>query len=353
MHAIEEYHYSLTAGDLSAKTGISVARAHRDLLDLANLSGATLKASKEGDVVYLFPPNFKMLLRQRFFTMKLLELFSKIWDWTCFLIRISFGILLLLSILVLMLALLFLLYLKSHRTTGPGHVNPRNQRHPNSTNHILYHPSINYHLYGFFHPFHADDLIWLIFWNSRYRSSSRRYFNQQQHRQQQQQQTNNNNNNNHSGPEDDSGNENQRDIYDQFNSSDTPNNNKMNFFEVIFSFLFGDGDPNNNLEQRRVRAIASLIRHNNGVVIAEQVRPYLDEELLRTNSNGSSVHEGYMIPILHHFEGFAKSNDGGELIYLFPNLKTTNIVIESERQLQLQRELYQDNTVEEERGICL
>lgn len=61
----------------------------------------------------------------------------------------------------------------------------------------------------------------------------------------------------------------------------------MNLLEAIFSFLFGDGDPNWNLEQRRIRAIASLIRHNNYVVVAEQVRPYLDEFLLNNTAEYS------------------------------------------------------------------
>ena len=32
----------------------------------------------------------------------------------------------------------------------------------------------------------------------------------------------------------------------------------MSFLEAVFSFLFGDGDPNPGLEARRLRAIAQV-----------------------------------------------------------------------------------------------
>jgi len=37
---------------------------------------------------------------------------------------------------------------------------------------------------------------------------------------------------------------------------------QLNFFEAIFSFLFGDGNPNANLEERRWQQIATVIRNN-------------------------------------------------------------------------------------------
>ncbi len=60
------------------------------------------------------------------------------------------------------------------------------------------------------------------------------------------------------------------------------------------------------------------------------------------NENSNTRHEGYMIPILHHFEGEVKSNDQGELIYIFPNMKTTSIVIDSQKQLELQYQAHQN-----------
>jgi hypothetical protein len=91
--------------------------------------------------------------------------------------------------------------------------------------------------------------------------------------------------------------------------------NDMNFFESVFSFLFGDGDPNANLEERRWREIATMIRNNNGVVIAEQIAPYLDETSRIEND------EYFVIPVLSKFNGFPEVSEAGTLAYKFPELQ--------------------------------
>ena len=52
---------------------------------------------------------------------------------------------------------------------------------------------------------------------------------------------------------------------------------QMNFLESVFSFLFGDGNPNADLEEYRWQAIGSVIRSNKGSVVGEQIAPYIDE----------------------------------------------------------------------------
>jgi hypothetical protein len=44
---------------------------------------------------------------------------------------------------------------------------------------------------------------------------------------------------------------------------------RMSLPEAIFSFVFGDGDPNSALRAARVRALAETIRANGGAVVAE------------------------------------------------------------------------------------
>lgn len=45
------------------------------------------------------------------------------------------------------------------------------------------------------------------------------------------------------------------------------------FLPSCFSYLFGDGDPNANIESLQLALAANLIRENQGVVIAEQLAP--------------------------------------------------------------------------------
>ena len=92
----------------------------------------------------------------------------------------------------------------------------------------------------------------------------------------------------------------------------------MNFLEAVFSFLFGDGNPNYNLEERRWKAIGTVIKNNKGSIIAEQVAPYLDN-IDRYNKEN----EDYILPVLTRFNGNPEVSPNGELIYHFPELQVT------------------------------
>ncbi|MBD2330102.1 hypothetical protein [Alkalinema sp. FACHB-956] len=92
-----------------------------------------------------------------------------------------------------------------------------------------------------------------------------------------------------------------------------------NFLEAIFSFVFGDGDPNRDLEERRWQAIGQVIRQRHGVVIAEQVTPFLDE----LGRGFSQEYEEYMLPVLVRFGGSPEVSETGQLVYRFPELQKT------------------------------
>lgn len=52
---------------------------------------------------------------------------------------------------------------------------------------------------------------------------------------------------------------------------------EMGFLESVFSYIFGDGNPNEGLEERRLSLVANMIRENQGSVTAEQLAPYCDD----------------------------------------------------------------------------
>ncbi|MDF2388624.1 hypothetical protein JMG10_44835 [Nostoc ellipsosporum NOK] len=93
----------------------------------------------------------------------------------------------------------------------------------------------------------------------------------------------------------------------------------LNFFEAVFSFLFGDGNPNANLEERRWQEIAAVIRSHRGAVVAEQIAPYLDDigEVYRQE------YEDYMLPVLIRFNGQPTVSPEGEIVYYFPELQVS------------------------------
>jgi hypothetical protein len=52
---------------------------------------------------------------------------------------------------------------------------------------------------------------------------------------------------------------------------------EMGFLESTFSYIFGDGNPNLRLEEKRLSLAANMIRKNNGAVTAEQLAPFCDD----------------------------------------------------------------------------
>ena len=91
---------------------------------------------------------------------------------------------------------------------------------------------------------------------------------------------------------------------------------EMNFFEAVFSFVFGDGDPNLDFEKRRWELVGRLIQKNKGVVTAEQLAPFLD--------TAGYEDESFVLPALTRFEGTPEVNTvTGSIIYRFPNMEST------------------------------
>jgi hypothetical protein len=91
---------------------------------------------------------------------------------------------------------------------------------------------------------------------------------------------------------------------------------EMNFFEAVFSFVFGDGDPNLEFEKKRWELVGKAIQKNKGVVTAEQLAPYLDV--------AGYEDESFVLPALTRFEGTPEVNSvTGSIIYRFPNMETT------------------------------
>ena len=93
----------------------------------------------------------------------------------------------------------------------------------------------------------------------------------------------------------------------------------MSFLEAVFSFIFGDGNPNHNLEERKWSDIATAIGNNRGAVVAEQIAPYLDN----LGQGYAREYEEYMLPALARFDGRPEVSPQGQIVYHFPQLQTT------------------------------
>lgn len=257
LQSIEKLGYRVTVGDVAAKAGLEINAAQQGLLALASEAGGHLQVAATGEIVYLFPKNFRSILLNKYWQLKLKAWLSKIWQVIFYLIRISFGIVLIISILIMFLAvmaiLLATLFKDSDSDSGSSDSN------------------INFN-------FFPTDFFWFF-----YPSFNDNYYERRER---------------------------------EVKSDQTPS--KMNFLAAVFSFLFGDGNPNFNLEQKRWQVIGKVIQNNRGAVIAQQIAPYLDGITASQEEN-----EDYIIPVLARFNGYPKVSDRGDIIYSFPDLQIT------------------------------
>lgn len=259
--SIEKLGYRVTVGDVAAQAGLEVNFAQQGLLALASEAGGHLQVAESGDIAYLFPKNFRAILRNKYWRLRVQEWWQKVWGVLFYLIRISFGVILILSILLMMVAIAAIfIYMSS---SGQGNQDNRSNRRSGGGGFI------------FFPRIWGPDLFWWFDPDYRHSRRSRR------------QQV--------ADPE-----------------------HQMSFLEAVFSFLFGDGNPNADLEERRWQNIGMLIRNNGGAVAAEQVAPYLDEIQSSDRDN-----EDYMLPVLVRFNGYPQVSDEGQIVYAFPELQVT------------------------------
>jgi hypothetical protein len=90
-----------------------------------------------------------------------------------------------------------------------------------------------------------------------------------------------------------------------------PDNRGISFFNVCFSFVFGDGNPNIQFDELKWQVVAEVIRQHNGAVITDQLAPYLC---------CAPEDDDAMLPVLQRFNGIPRATENGNLVYLFPEL---------------------------------
>jgi hypothetical protein len=258
MRAVEALNYRVTVGDVAAKAGLNVEVAQQGLLALASETQGHMQVAESGAIAYEFPRNFQSILRNKYWQLRFQAIIAKIWQVLFYIIRVSFGVMLLLSIAIILIAIFALTIAasaQSDRDDGDGGFGGGFGG-------------------GFF--FFPTDIFWLFDFNYG-----------------------------------------QRRGYDGY--ANRPSGQKLNFLEAIFSFLFGDGNPNVNLEDRRWRTIGTVISNNGGAITAEQIAPYLDD--LGAASNRE--YEDYMLPVLSRFNGQPEVSPTGDIVYYFPELQVS------------------------------
>ena len=254
MAAVEELGYRVTCGDVVTHTGIYLEEVRAGLLTLASQTGGHLQVTNTGEVIYVLAPDFRQILLRKSIRLQFKTWFDRVWVVGFYLVRISFGVLLIASITVVYLAILVITLAAIFSSEGGSDCGDC-----------------------------GDSCVLNIFsWGG-----------------------------SNSNPA-------------SMTAVDSARSNKkqrksLNFLEAVFSVLFGDGNPNADLEQRRWRYIGNLIHRQQGITIAEQIAPYLDD----LGQGYDKEYENYMLPVLTKFNGIPEVSPTGQLVYHFPDLQAT------------------------------
>jgi len=93
---------------------------------------------------------------------------------------------------------------------------------------------------------------------------------------------------------------------------------KQGFLLDCYSFLFGEGNPNEQLSENRWKLLAQVIRLNEGIIIAEHLPPY---------TGRPADDEPALFQVLSKFSGYPRLSESGQLIYVFPDMqqRSTNV----------------------------
>lgn len=252
MDAVDACGGRVTIGDVASKGGLKLNEAQKALQALAADTNGFLEVSDEGDVLYVFPKDYRAKLAAKSFRIKLEPFVEKAKSAAEYLVRVSFGTALIASIVLVYTTIIALLSSRSDEDN-------RGRRGGRSYDS------------GFTFYLNPADLFW--YWDPYYYRRRRIQ------------------------KEDDG----------------------MNFIESVFSFVFGDGDPNQGIEDERWKLIGQYISSNGGVVTAEELAPYLDLE----TADNNLVDESYILPVLLRFEGQPEVDEEGNILYRFPSLQRT------------------------------
>ncbi|KAK7395649.1 hypothetical protein VNO78_16214 [Psophocarpus tetragonolobus] len=253
MDAVDRCGGRVTIGDVASSAGLNLNQAQKALQALAADADGFLEVSGEGDVLYVFPKDYRSRLGAKSFRIKAEPFFEKAKAAGEYLIRVSFGTALIASIVIVYTTIIALV------TSSRSDEDNRGRRGGRS-----YDSGVTFY-------FNPVDLFW--YWDPYYYRRRRLQ----------------------------------------------ADDDKMNFIESVFSFVFGDGDPNQGIEEERWKLIGQYIASNGGVVAAEELAPYLDID----STEGLKEDESYILPVLLRFDGQPDVDEEGNILYRFPSLQRT------------------------------
>eukprot|EP01038_Epipyxis_sp_PR26KG_P009800 gene9800-13183_t len=98
----------LSVTDVSVLGGVSLEQARKDLTQFAEVTDATLKVTQDGDIIYAFPDDYEVILTRKSLTQNLFRFYRQVYPAINYSFRISFGIVLITSIVLIAVSIVAL-----------------------------------------------------------------------------------------------------------------------------------------------------------------------------------------------------------------------------------------------------
>ena len=107
--SVEKLDYRVTVGDVASYSGISPSVVQKELLSLASDTFGNLQVTESGTIIYIFSKNLRTIFFKKNLISRLNVIWIKVWAVLFYLIRISFGVILISSILVVLAAIVIII----------------------------------------------------------------------------------------------------------------------------------------------------------------------------------------------------------------------------------------------------
>jgi len=245
IHAINELGRRVTVADVVAKTGMPLAEVSNELNQIASDTHANLEVAQDGDIYYCYPDHLSIT----YFTRGISRIAGVVahyaFEFAFFLFRLSFGLILLFS-LICFFGIALVIQTLLAGVSG-------------STEAVA---GMWRDFFGLVQRLALKDLL-------------------------------------HWGKE-------------KLRPGSTKGGARQGFLLDCYSFLFGEGDPNRDVDEERWRLLAQVIRLNEGVVLPEHLSPYTGRD---------PEDENIIFEILAKFNGRPQVSTTGNIVYLFPSMQ--------------------------------
>ena len=269
----------IVASDLAAKAGVSISQARRDLTALATLTRGDIAVSKDGDLIYTFPQNISSVIASTSAKYRAIATWNdNLKEPLFYATKVGFGVALLASLVAIYSTIFFI---------GSSSSSDRDDR-DDRRGYGGGGGGMPMGFGGFWGPSPFDFFYYRPYYSRYYYSPA----------------------------------------YDTGGRRRDPD--EMGFLESVFSYVFGDGNPNGDVEERRLGLAAEMIRMNGGAVTAEQLAPFVDKAPAPLDLDGrlgeerAYVDESFVLPIVASLDGEPQVTEDGDIVYTFPELMTTS-----------------------------